>query len=83
MHYTANGSKGAVFAVVKSLVFLLVERLLAFLMFLYYFCLPFSARILFFIATSPSELFLTQMKFFYLESIITILNGSNYTKPTL
>lgn len=62
----------------KELSLQLVEKLLVFFMFLYYFCLPFSARVFLFIATNPSGLFLAQLKAFYLESIIRILNGINY-----
>lgn len=63
----------------KKLSSQLVEKLLAFLMVLYYFCLPFPARVFLFIATNLSGLFLAQLKAFYLESIIRILNGINYT----
>ena len=67
-----SASKGAVFAIGgKVACFPHVSLLFLFALL--------SARVFLFIATNPSELFLAQLKAFYLESIIRILNGIKYT----
>lgn len=63
-----SGSKGAVFAVAG-------EVACFFLMILYYFCLSFSASVSLFVFASSSGLLQAQMKVFYLESVIIVLNG--------